>query len=402
MFVSQDNPMIWQRQDASVPDLDPTSAAELQRYTARRFTLPSAPPATVPLEDEPFVATWHSWLEEAAHTGVFATLQRHLPQLAFPVAAGIGASADYQAATRRGVEVASLPGATGLELARPEALSLEIYPSLAGRIPVLLTPCRPDFEALLRALAWRNEPRPVATAQGAAMIAGLTNWPRLRALQAAWAEREPREPATWAAELARLQQTPASYQDRLILVSDGSYSGVPARRLHLDEATWRRLSLTIRIEHECTHYFTRRVFGEMKNHLLDELIADTCALVRATGQFRPGWFLAFLGLEGARRGTLGLRPGGRAQLYRGEPPLSDAAFLALAAQLARTARALGSALRQRAWTSTAERADLLWSLASMSLAELLAEDGPRRLLERLSPRDPPPAGGGSGAPLPRA
>jgi len=66
----------------------------------------------------------------------------------------------------------------------------------------------------------------------------------------------------------------------------------------MDESTWHSLSLIIRLSHECTHYFTRRLFGSMRNNLLDELIADYQGIVAANGgRYRADWFLRFVGLE---------------------------------------------------------------------------------------------------------
>jgi hypothetical protein len=85
------------------------------------------------------------------------------------------------------------------------------------------------------------------------------------------------------------------------------------------------LSLAIRRDHECAHYFTRRLFGSMRNNVLDELIADYTGLVGATGGFRADWFLRFIGLEEFPR----YRAGARLDIYRGQPPLSDGAFRVL-------------------------------------------------------------------------
>jgi hypothetical protein len=93
----------------------------------------------------------------------------------------------------------------------------------------------------------------------------------------------------------------------------------------LPDAQWRRLSLVIRREHECTHYFTRRVFSSMKNRLLDEIIADYMGITAAAGRFRADWFLRFLGLENFPD----YRRGGRLENYRGDPSLSGGGFSTL-------------------------------------------------------------------------
>ncbi|MEH2229412.1 MAG: hypothetical protein V7K71_07160 [Nostoc sp.] len=86
---------------------------------------------------------------------------------------------------------------------------------------------------------------------------------------------------------------------------------------------WLRLSLIIRLEHECCHYFTRRVFGSMRNNVLDELIADYQGIVAANnGRYRADWFLRFVGLEKFPN----YQEGGRLENYRGNPALSDGAF----------------------------------------------------------------------------
>jgi hypothetical protein len=93
----------------------------------------------------------------------------------------------------------------------------------------------------------------------------------------------------------------------------------------LEEQEWLRLSLAIRREHECTHYFTRHVFSSMRNNLLDELIADYMGVTASAGRFRSGWLLWFFGLESFPI----YREGARLQNYRGNPPLSDRAFAVL-------------------------------------------------------------------------
>ena len=324
-----------------------------------------------PLPDEPFVAFWEAVEREARTRGAFAVLQERLPQLRFPIRAGISETEPYRAATRRGIPVETLPEATGLPIARPEAIEVVIHPSPAGRIPLLIARSRPEFVALIRALTKKNEPEPVPDAQGALMVSGYNNWSRVGELRRRWEALDPagRETATWGEEL---QRTPRElYQDRFILLSDGPYSAVPAADLGLDETEWREMSLVIRREHECAHYLTRRLFGSMRNNLLDELIADYAGLVAATGGFRADWFLRFVGLEEFPR----YRPGGRLDLYRGKPPLSDGAF-----------RVLQSLVKSAAWNlerfrAPREMALTIAALASLRLEDLASEDA-EELLKR--------------------
>jgi hypothetical protein len=83
----------------------------------------------------------------------------------------------------------------------------------------------------------------------------------------------------------------------------------------IETVGWAEARTAIRRDHECAHYFTRRLFGSMRNHAQDELMADWAGLVAATGRFRAEWFLRFLGLEEYPL----YRSGGRLDLYRGDP-----------------------------------------------------------------------------------
>lgn len=306
----------------------PSEIEELLSYNQNLFALESlTPEVRFPLPDEPFVAFWEPLVEECRERGAFAVLREHLPQLCFPVREGISQTEAYQAATRRGVPPESLPEATGLELEHPEAIELALYASPAGRIPLLIARRRAEFAALIQALTRKNEPAVVPDSQGALMVSGYNNWGRIRELRQRWEDSDPsaRETATWSEEFRRIQAQRELYQDRFILLSDGPYSAVPAAELGLKEEDWRELSLAVRRDHECAHYFTRRLFGSMRNNVLDELIADYMGMVAALGRFRADWFLRFIGLESFPL----YRSGARLDIYRGQPPLSDGAFRVL-------------------------------------------------------------------------
>ncbi len=358
------------------------SSTTLGALLARRLRPRNSTPApSLPLPDEPGLALWQEWAEEARSAGVFATLVRHLPQLAFPIREGIGQEPSYRAATLRGTPTTEIPEATGLDLARPESLELEIYPSPAGRVPMLIARHRGDFERLLQALARRNEPSPVPAAQGALAVAGYNNWARLHRLRREWQQAPPPKAATWEEELARLKATPELYQDRFILLSDGPYSAVSAAELGLTEPEWRERSLALRRAHEACHLFTRRLYGSMANHPLDELIADYCGLVAAFGRFEARWFLRFLGLESLPA----LRPDGRFTLYCGSPPLEESERRELAEVVARAAHqveAFDRATSPERPRTAAELGRTIETLATYTLPEL-AEEGAPALLSAL-------------------
>ncbi|HEX3527745.1 MAG TPA: hypothetical protein VH988_11825 [Thermoanaerobaculia bacterium] len=333
---------------------------ELLAYNENVFDLGLLQPETrFPLPDEPFVGFWEPLAEAARERGAWAVLREHLPQLSFPIREGISATESYRAATRRGVPVETLPEATGLALDEPESIELVLHASAAGRIPLLIARSRGAFVALIQALTKKNEPVPIPLSQGALMVSGYINWSRLRELR-----RSPDWREDFITERREL------YQDRFILLSDGPYSAVPAADLDLDAAAWKEMSLVIRREHECAHYFTRRLFGSMRNNLLDELIADFMGIT-ASGSFRAGWCLRFLTA--------------RLDLYRGTPPLSDGAFRVLRDLVAAAAESLERFdARHPASSSSAERALRIAALATLRLEDLASPDAEDRLAESLT------------------
>lgn len=344
---------------------------ELLAYARSEFDLSHAP-AGFPLPDEPFVAAWTHYVEEAGRVGAWACLRDRLVQLRFPIEPGISESPAYRAATRRGVWPP--PESRGLELARPAELRLFLAETPVGRVPVILATTREDFVALVRALAHKNEPWAIPDAVGATIISGYNNWDRIASLRRAWEDSTSGSPLEWAARWREIVREPGLYQDRFIVLGSGPYSGAVAADVGLGEAAWTRSSIGIRLEHECTHYFTRRVLGSMRNRLADELIADYMGIVAATGSFRADWLVRFLGLE--RHPVY--RPGGRLEAYRGDLSLDGGSFRVLCAAAWRCARNLEAIDRLRPpWTaspgSAADKAEMILALAAIGLEGLAGE-----------------------------
>jgi hypothetical protein len=336
-------------------------------------------PLKFPLAPEAHIATWEEYAAKAKVTNTFVALQEVLVQLWFPILEGISQTEAYRCATRKGVAPDGMPEATGLVLKQPEQLQLKIHQSLAGAIPVLLPGNREDFVSLVRALTKRNEPIPIPASMGACMVAGYNNWDCIHQYRRRWEAQNPANcsEAKWAEEFQRLIPQKELYQDRFIILSDGAYSNVPASDLGLSESQWRHLSLIIRLEHECTHYFTRRLFGSMRNNLLDELIADYRGIVAAIGRYRADWFLRFLGLESFPN----YREGGRLQNYRGQPPLSDGAFKILQALVKAAAENLERFDREHAGElKTIDKQTLMSiGLTFLTLEELASSEANSRI-----------------------
>ncbi|HRE46537.1 MAG TPA: hypothetical protein PLD47_02335 [Aggregatilineales bacterium] len=340
-------------------------AEEVLLYNKNPFQ-PSAFP--LPLPDEPFVPFWEGIA--TAKSGIYAALREALSQFAFPVRAGISATREYQAAMRQGDASAHRSEAERLSLNAPAALTVTLYPTLAGRIPVLFTPDREDFVTLVRALSMRHEPKPVPSSMGACLITGMINWGRVREQFAALGGETPT--LTWAAFKKQLSSSPERYQDRLMLLSGGDYSAIPAEAMGLTAEQWRTLSQTIRRAHEGTHYVTLRAFGAMRNNLLDEVIADYQGIVAAAGRYRADWWLRFMGLEQYPA----YRAGGRFENYWGTPPLSEGAIEALKVLVWRAGITLEAFHDVYAERPPAER---LIALIGSTLETLAANDGAARL-----------------------
>ena len=153
---------------------------ELLSYTRNAFVQGSDLITPSSLTDEPQVTTWERYIAEARDYGVYRTLKKYLVQFQFEIKENISQTTDYKKATLQGASTQGMVDAQGLKLQEPEQLQLFLYPSLAGKLPVIITPNRFDFQAIVQALSYRNEPHALPTSMGAAMIKGLNNWDRLR------------------------------------------------------------------------------------------------------------------------------------------------------------------------------------------------------------------------------
>jgi len=361
----------------------PDEIPELLTYNVNDFRHDLvAYPVRLPLEPEPHVHAWERYAAEAGLLGVFPVLADALVQLNFPIREGLSQSDEYRAAVRRGRPVSQIAAAIGLPLTEPEKLELKIHPSLAGLIPILLVRNHNDFRLLVQALTFRNEPGPVPDSQGACLVAGYNNWDRIRRIRGLWEEAHPGANSEFELqeEFSRLIPQKEKYQDRFIILSDNPYSGVDARAVGVPEQQWAPLSLTIRLEHECAHYLTRRLLSRMKNNILDELIADYCGIVAAVGEYRAEWFLRFLGLEQHPV----YRPGGRLENYRGE--LSDRSFSVLQALVIAAARNVECFHRARVGRAARpeQTVCLALSLTRLTIEELAVPEGQQSLAKAWS------------------
>ena len=357
---------------------DTAVAAELLSYDSDAFgDAAMRPEIRFPMDDEPFVDAWRVYRQEAAASDIRVLADR-LVQLNFPIQLGISESEEYRGATHRGEAPLGMLSASGLCLAQPGDCTIVIHPTWAGSIPIIQTGCRYDFVSLVRALTTRNEPAPIPDSMGACIVAGYNNWDRVRRVKEQWTRENPLDTFSFG-RIAHLKER---YQDRFVLLSDGWYSGVAPEQLGLSAPEWRRVSLIIRREHECAHYWTRRVLSSMRNCILDEIIADYCGIVAACGRFRADWLLTFLGLDDGRM----CRENGRLHNYRGKPKLSDAAFDIVQRLVLAAAANLEAFDRRHAGDLSEERGILLalLTLSRMSLEDMASAAAPTLMADLLS------------------
>lgn len=141
----------------------------------------------------------------------------------------------------------------------PEGLEIDIYQSIAGRIPIISVPDAEDFELLVTNIAYNGIRPDNISSTGASFISGKTT--------------------------------------RFIILSQKPYSNVPAAELGLtDEEDYKKKSFFLRRGHECTHYFTRQTYGITNNILHDEVMADFIGMYEAFGFYKAEWFLRFMGI----------------------------------------------------------------------------------------------------------
>ena len=143
-------------------------------------------------------------------------------------------------------------------------LSISFTETLGGRLPVITTKSHKDFLFMDALLNGREQSREV--------------------------------PATVNAFTMKTKAE-TILGHRIILLNFAPYSNVAADKLGLSPDGWLICSQKIRLAHESAHYETLRLFGGMKNHPLDEIVADAFGQIAAFGDFNVDRQRLFFGLE---------------------------------------------------------------------------------------------------------
>lgn len=144
-----------------------------------------------------------------------------------------------------------------------EALKISFAESLGGRLPAVATESHSDFRAMEALLNGRKKPQAY--------------------------------PPTVNAFTMQTRAKPI-YRHRVLLLNYAPYSNIPAEAMGLDEKDWLIRSHRLRLRHECAHYETLRIFDDMQNHALDEIMADALGQIAAFGNFDADRQRVFFGL----------------------------------------------------------------------------------------------------------
>ena len=345
---------------------DEQSAELLLSYCQNRF-VQTLPIDIKPPPDEPFVSAWRRYAEKASDSSLVEILKKPLRQWNFPVKSGISQQQAYINATRKPAAIGFKTMAVKEQFEKPELITLEIFETAAGNVPILSFATRKDFEYALISLTNRNEPKTINENIGAMLIGGYNNLERIEFFKQEFLKSHQAD--AWRATLNRLLQDSDNYRDSLILVASGPYSGVSARDMNLPNNEWINLSTKIRKHHEATHYFTRRMLGGTYTNLLDELIADYMGLAQGIGEFKADWFLRFMGVNQNE-----YTPDSRLEHYSGDIKPGTTAFSILIQLIQKAAVNVEAADKVRMRNPYhLNTTDIMLRLCTMTLEEIASD-----------------------------
>ena len=144
-----------------------------------------------------------------------------------------------------------------------DAIKISFIQTLVGKLPTIFTENHDDFTALSSFLSNKSEIKKLPETVNAFTIPV-----KIRGIQ-----------------------------HKIILLNRAPYSNISAENLNLTADDWLEKSQKIRIRHESAHYETLRLFGGMKNHALDEILADSLGQIAAFGNFSANRQKIFFGLK---------------------------------------------------------------------------------------------------------
>jgi hypothetical protein len=208
----------------------------------------------------------------------------------------------------------------------------------AGRIPVVYTEDRRTFESLTAILSGEKDSAPLPASVNAFTI-----------------------PA----------KHPPFSGHRVVCLAKAGYSALSGESVEMEGGEWTEKSAVIRLNHECCHYFTLRVLGGMKNHALDEVVADCAGQLAAFGRYSAALQRKFFGMEGGGR----IAPGGRLGFYVKRLP--ENAIPSVCRKVEEALDGLEGYLEKKpGMTETSRRPELILKLAGLGLSGIARAAGP--------------------------
>ena len=240
----------------------------------RAFTGAQTPWPELPLIPPFSLAWWQHWLMETPEEHRFNHLRTHLPQLWIKPHHGASSSDCYKRLVLRGRMVKTQEKENCLELNDPSGFTIKLVKHPCGTYPVIEIDDHDDFRNILLCLAHRCEQADIQSSVHAQAVAGLIHWGLIRTIN-------------------------QNERAELIILHRAPYSSLPANIIpgKPTEEKWIQLSQLWRLEHELTHIATRRLVGEMRLNLFDELIADTLGMIKALETFSAVLFLQGIGIN---------------------------------------------------------------------------------------------------------
>jgi hypothetical protein len=274
--------------------IDQFLPSKLSDYLKNQFNLKGVHPAKLNFQEEnDFICAWTNYCLDVETIGAMNVLKKCYPQLTFPLEKDINKSEKYTNAVLKG-KFKPIITENNLQIKNLDEIKISIYDSFAGKIPVIEIPDDQDFVKIVQCLLYKNNPTEIPSSMGALLINGINNWDRLNSI------KENKSSIFQEINMGFqeiVKQKPELYKDKIIILSKKNYSNVPASKLNLNPKEWPSLSYIIRLEHECSHLYTLKMYGKASNNLHDELIADYIGISKALGYFNKNWMLEFLGLE---------------------------------------------------------------------------------------------------------
>lgn len=293
---------------------------KLKAYLFNKFPLNDDSAAST-FTEGPEIQFWEDFLKNFSNgKDIFNALKECYPPLNFLIEKEIDKAELYNNillnAKTNDIKLTSY-----IKLEDTKNISLELHQSIAGKIPVLTIPNKEDFVKILQSLIHKNNPLPIPASMGAVLLNGLNNSKRFNIIKKNWLQNNPF--GDWNTEFTNnIMPNKSLYKDKLVILSTKPYSNVPASQLGLEEDLWISYSISIRKEHELTHLYTLKKYGQATNNLHDELIADYIGIIKTIWNYNKVWMLNFMGLENYPH----YREGARLENYVKESKLSPDDF----------------------------------------------------------------------------